>query len=164
LNEFARQTAARALGSTSSTDGGLAGGNANSELGSQLAAATPSLLAHGGSRRVLVIRPKAGTGDEAARELVAQLHLAPNLIAGSDHNSTLCVEAAGLPVGDVAVALVQRRRDRVEFASRVQSRSDISWTPLLVEPTEAPVSTWVEFTHTQALPEEYLARTLVLEQ
>jgi hypothetical protein len=163
LNEFARQTAVRALGDANASHGQSAG-STMADLGSYFATATPSLLAQGGSRRVLVLLPKTSASEAAAKQLAEQLPVQPNMMAGLDNNLTICVEASELRISEVAVELVQRRRDRVEFAGRVQSRNDISWTPLVVEPAEAPMSTWVELASTPALPEQFGAKTMVLEQ
>jgi hypothetical protein len=113
---------------------------------------------------VLVVLPRGGCDESVVHELSGQLHLQPNVIAGLESNMTICVEASGLSVGELGVELVQRRRDRVDFAGRVQSRNDIAWTPLVVEPAEAPISTWVELEHTPALPESFAAKTMVLER
>lgn len=111
------------------TTGGAPG--AESGLRSSLAAATPSLLSFGGTRRVLTILPHAASTTMSDAEIAQAIGTATAVIRGNDNNLTLCVEAAQLSLLHVALGVVQRRRDRVEFAERVHCRTDIRWTPLV---------------------------------
>ncbi len=111
-----------------STSGGE---SVSADLHSHLAAATPALLELGGTRRVLAVLPRGGETTGDASPISTSLGSGVNSIRGVDNGVTLCVEAAGLPIEDVAIELVQRRRDRIEFAARVQSRTDIDWTPIV---------------------------------
>jgi hypothetical protein len=93
------------------------------------------MLKHGGAYRSLAILPgpaSAGATALAAREL------GPNasVLAGVGHDVILCQEAWDLPLSSIAVDIIERRRDYADFASRVQTRSDIAWTPL-ASPTSA---------------------------
>jgi hypothetical protein len=163
LNELSRQGVLRALGDVNVLDEfATSAANATTEMQSHLASATPALLAQGGARRILAIMPHDGNANSAA-ELSTRLNLNLNTMVGGDNNMTLCVEASGLTVCDVAVELVQRRRDRVDFAGRVQSRTDIQWTPLLVKTLDVPMSTWVDLANTPDMAEPYSAQTMVLE-
>ena len=53
-----------------------------------------------------------------------------SLLVGRDNSFALCIEAQQLPLEHVAINLVQRRRDYVEFAERVHTRNDIHWTKI----------------------------------
>ena len=96
------------------------------------------LIEHGGARRLLAIVPTVAAS-AAERE---QLWLPRSVLANSRLSRAeptrliLCVEAEQLPLSTVALQLVQRRRDSVEFAKRVHSRSDVAWTPLVSCPDE----------------------------
>ncbi len=59
------------------------------------------------------------------------LGISATTVAGRDNYLTVCVEASGLSLPHVALELVERRRDRVEFARRIHSRTDIAWSPLV---------------------------------
>jgi serine/threonine protein kinase len=164
LNEFSRQVVLRSLGGVNvmqewSADSGP---EAAPVLRSKLAAATPALLALGGTRRVLAIVPRDGGAETSAAELSRMLGVGVNVVAGNDNSATLCVEAAGLPLVDVAVELVQRRRDRVEFAGRVQSRTDIAWTRLLPEAADSTPNPWAELGQSPEFQEQVLAKTMVI--
>jgi hypothetical protein len=164
LHDFSRQAVLRELGSVNvmaESDGGHGTAPAP-DLRSNLSAATPALLELGGTRRVLAILPRDGGSNGPVTELLNSLGMPVSSVIGSDNSMTLCVEAAGLQVRDVAVELVQRRRDRVEFAGRVQSRTDITWTPLLGKMTETPATAWAELSDSGAYHEQAMAKTMVL--
>ena len=71
-----------------------------------------------------------------AAELSQTAGIGISAVEGSDGNLTVCVEAERLSLAHLALSLIERRRDSVEFAKRVQSRSDIAWCPLLEVPLE----------------------------
>jgi serine/threonine protein kinase len=132
------------------------------QMRSHLCSATPALLEHGGTRRVLAVLPRHQANREAAAALSKAIGLNVNAMAGSDASLILCVEAAELPINEVAVELVQRRRDRVEFAGRVQCRSDIPWTPLVIETPAAAPSTWIDIEPGLENSNQVTAQTMVL--
>ena len=113
-------------------------GNSTSEskLRAAIDAATPAALAHGGGRRVLAVVPRGTDALSKASELSQTAGVGISAVEGSDGNLTLCVEAERLSLAHLALSLIERRRDSVEFAKRVQSRSDIAWCPLLEVPLE----------------------------
>jgi eukaryotic-like serine/threonine-protein kinase len=132
------------------------------ELRSGLAAATPQLLEFGGTRRVLAVLP----GDSAVKADPADLSLALGVdaacVRGADNSLTLCVEAGELSVEHIALNLVQRRRDRVDFAERVHCRTDIAWTPLLAGSATTAVSVWNGPDHRSTQAGQELCKTLVI--
>jgi hypothetical protein len=163
LHEYSRQAVMRSLGSVNVMEDWAGGGaEAASSLRSNLAAATPSLLELGGTRRVVAVLPRDGAPSSAAADLSKTLGVGVNAVTGIDNSVTLCVEAAGLPLDDVAIELVQRRRDRVEFAGRVQSRTDIEWTRLLPEAAEALSNPWADLGQSSEFQEQVMAKTMVL--
>jgi hypothetical protein len=67
-----------------------------------------------------------------------------------------------LSVQHIALGLVQRRRDRVEFAQRVHCRNDISWTSLFSGSTTTSVSVWGGVDRRSTQTGEELCKTLVI--
>jgi hypothetical protein len=57
-------------------------------------------------------------------------------IEGNDNHLTICVEAEQLSLKRIATHLIDCRRDSADIAKRVHSRSDIAWTPLVVDSPE----------------------------
>jgi hypothetical protein len=94
-------------------------------------AATPAALSYGGARRIVAILPQGNDAASEAQEFRRAIGSPVSVVVGTDRNSVLCVEAEQLPVERIALGVVERRRDSVEFAKRVHSRSDIVWTPLI---------------------------------
>jgi hypothetical protein len=112
----------------------------------------------GGTRRVLAVVPRDAAEQHAA-EVRQWLGVDANVVPANDNSMTLCVEANQIPLRELAVELVQRRRERIDFASRVQSRTDIEWTPLLEDPVQ-DANPWAAFAPPAA--EESMAKTMVL--
>ncbi len=132
LHEFAGLSVSRALAGVNVMQEVFRGeGQGESGLRSSLAAATPSLVQFGGTRRVLAVLPRDAAGPTYAEKLRQSIGTDVTTLAGDDNSLTLCVESGQLSVPYAAVEFVQRRRDRVDFAARIHSRTDILWTPLL---------------------------------
>jgi serine/threonine protein kinase len=112
-------------------DGPSAPGQSRDELRSGLAAATSPLLEFGGTRRVLAMLPRDSASATDTAELSQTLGVDVTGVRGADNSLTLCVEAGQLSIQHVALEVVQRRRDRVDFAKRVHCRNDIAWSSLL---------------------------------
>jgi hypothetical protein len=109
----------------------------DAKLCAAIEAATPVALEHGGARRVLAVLPRGSDASSQASELSQSAGVGISAVVGGDGNRTLCVEAERLPLIQLALSLIERRRDSVEFAKRVHSRSDIAWTPLVAVPIVA---------------------------
>jgi hypothetical protein len=132
LHELSRKAVTQAL------SGVNARGGQDNDMHAALALATPSCLEYGGQRRVLAILPTDASGEAPKSAMADRLGVPLTVIQGADDDITICVEANGLSLEHIALDLVERRRDRVEFAVRVHSRTDIAWTPLVS--TETPRS------------------------
>jgi hypothetical protein len=131
LHELSRQVVQRVVADIHVAQLNAKSGDATvSDLRCGLSAATPSLLEYGGTRRVLALLPKGGQAENAAA-YVAALGTPVTVAENCDNTFALCVEVGGLPIEHIAASLVEYRRDRVEFAGRVHSRTDVSWTPLI---------------------------------
>jgi hypothetical protein len=112
-------------------------------------AAPTELLQHGGSYRNLALIPK---GSMAASKLALD-GLGPNatVVEGIGADVVLCQEGWNVPLVRVAVEMIQSRRDYADFASRVLTRSDVSWTPLAA-PRVVAAPNFGDSTFSDALP------------
>jgi serine/threonine protein kinase len=137
-------------------------GSANDELKSALALATPASLEFGGNRRVLAVLPGEAADPNAQVEVSQRLGMPVTSIAGTDGALTLCVEADGLSLPHIALEIVERRRDRVEFAGRVHCRTDITWTPLIAETTPTDSSVWSAPDARATEAQNAMSKTMVL--
>lgn len=102
----------------------------------QMVEITPRLLEAGGAARKLVILPTRDFSDLQVTQLRNQLGNDTSILSGGSGDLLLCSEASLLPVDRAALQLIDCRRDYAEFAARVQTRGDVSWTPLIQ--TEKP--------------------------
>jgi serine/threonine protein kinase len=136
--------------------------NLNDELRSGLAAATPALLEFGGTRQVVVILPRDGPDAVTPAAISSVLGIAATTITGTDNNLALCVEAGNLSLPHVAALLVEFRRDRAEFASRVHSRTDVAWTPLIENAVPSESVGWPGVDVPQTMSREATCNTLVM--
>jgi serine/threonine protein kinase len=91
----------------------------------------PSLMRFGGhlARLIMLPGPSSQDADEARR--YEQLAQYANLAASPQNEVVLCAEGWGLSVPHLALELIQRRRDYVDFANRVHTRSDVDWEMLV---------------------------------
>jgi hypothetical protein len=161
LLETARQVIHQTIsGGNSDAVEDLTTGNVG--LGSALALATPMLLEYGGERRVLAVVPNIGSGGNSDTTVSRALGTSATTVAGSDNYLTVCVEASGLSLPHVALELVERRRDRVEFAGRVHSRTDIAWSPLVSTETSNASIVWTSSEAPATLDQHAMSKTLVM--
>jgi hypothetical protein len=142
LQELARRAVRQFLADVNvlEQNGPSAPGPSRDELRSGLAAATSPLLEFGGTRRVMAILPRDSASARDSTELAETLGTDVTGIRGSDNSLTLCVEAGQLSVQHIALDIVQRRRDRVDFAKRVHCRNDIAWSSLFSGNTTTSVA------------------------
>jgi hypothetical protein len=167
LYELSREAVQHLLAGVNVLEGGAAVEDSehDAKLRSDLAIATPSLLEFGGTRHLLAILPRDSA---AAHNVVAfsrSVGAHATTVAGSDNSLTLCVEAGQLSLRHIALELVQRRRDRVEFGERVHCRTDVPWTPLVpLSTTPVPVAWAGSSTNDSCLTQarQDLCKTLVM--
>lgn len=84
----------------------------------------------GGNARVLVGTPKGSTSAVPRQSIEASLQVQ---IAEANLNSgdlVLAAEVDDLSLADFAMELYRSRTDCIELASRLQSRNDVTWSPL----------------------------------
>jgi hypothetical protein len=164
LQELSRRVVQQALANVNvlEQNGAAPSAQSRDELRSGLAAATSPLLEFGGTRRVLVILPRDSAGPSEAAEFSRTLGVDVTSIRGADNGLTLCVEAGQLSVQHIALDLVERRRDRAEFARRVHCRNDITWSSLFASSTTTTVSAWNGDDRRSTQTGEELCKTLVI--
>jgi hypothetical protein len=164
LHETARQVLQRTLAGFSMFDESTPDGESSltGELRSGLTTATPALLEFGGTRHVLTILPRDGAEMITPAAVCDALGAAATTVRGDDNNLALCVEVGQLSVPHVAASLVEHRRDRVEFADRVHSRTDIAWTPLIDTSTVSDPVTWPGVDARHTMSRETICKTLVI--
>ena len=105
------------------------------------ALAPPKLLQFGGAYRSLAIAPDAASASRIAGAWRTGEQCEPSVLVGVGQDVVLCTEGWELPIVQVAVDLIQRRRDYADFAGRVLTRNDVAWTPLtapVIPPSAEP--------------------------
>jgi hypothetical protein len=92
--------------------------------------ADPKLLSAGGSTRVLLSIPQRAKSNVLPEEVKTQFEQTPTVIAATTGDVVTCYEVECIPLDNVSMSLLQDRPDSIDFASRLHSRTDISWCPL----------------------------------
>ncbi len=95
-----------------------------------LAAAKPRILACGGAKRLLLMLPKGSTQVRPIEILHQEMHEIPSVVENCDGDFILCYEVEQISLTQAAVSLIEERRDLAEAASRLQTRTDVSWSSL----------------------------------
>jgi hypothetical protein len=163
LHELARQLVQRALAGFHAFEQPTSlSESLNDELRAGLSAATPALLEFGGTRHVMAIVPPDAAASLTPKELAKSLGVPATTVGGGDNNFALCVEAGQLSVPHVAASLVEYRRDRVEFAGRVHSRTDVAWTPLIELNAAPELTCWPGTDAPQTAAGDATCKTLVI--
>jgi hypothetical protein len=159
LHELSRKSVQLAI-ATANSRSGIGRQVDENGLQAALAMATPAFLEYGGRRRVLVVQPgESPTHSEAT--ILPSLGAAVTAVRGRENQLTICVEADGVSLQHVALDFVERRRDRVEFAGRVHSRTDIAWTPLVPDVAPSGAANWSDATP-QSQSQQDMCKTLVM--
>lgn len=164
LQEISRQAVHHAAAGINvlATATGNNGKPGTDDLRSSLAMATPAILEFGGRRRTLVVVPRDAAHSGSQTAISERLGTAVATLSGPDSGLTVCVEADGLALQHIALEFVNRRRDRVEFASRVHCRTDITWTPLISPVGPADAYVWPSGDAARAQAQQALSKTVVL--
>ena len=135
LRSWARQAA---LGKVQSIDLGsllLGEQSGESPLAKCLTAAEPWLQRCGGRRRLLFVIPQQLTGQYNSATLAAQLgstafRQLPGVAPGGSSDLVMLFELGDISVAHAAANLIDFRRDLADAAGRLQTRSDVTWTPV----------------------------------
>ena len=103
-----------------------------------LDAARPRLNRCGGSQRLVAISPKS-MAESALMDALGQVASpAAMAVRDTDADLVLCYEAQELWIPHVAARLIGERGDLVHIASRLHTRSDVTWSKLAEAPVVAP--------------------------
>ena len=94
------------------------------------AKAKPALGELGGVASQLAILPQKEAAQQVAECVRDALGNESSVLTGAVSSFVLCTEIAGLPLSRVAIDLIECRRDYAEFAGRVHTRCDVSWSQI----------------------------------
>lgn len=158
LHEFARKAVAEVLAGTGASGPEAEAGG----LDGALAMATPMLLEYGGRRRVLAVTPDHPVNDHTEQMISQRLGSTVSTVSDRDSQLTICVEADTLSLPHVALEFVERRRDRVEFARRVHSRTDVAWSPLVTNAVANASIVWATDEARATVEQHAMSKTLVM--
>ena len=99
-------------------------------LAESIASAQPRLLRCGGAKRLLVMLPNGSTNVCPLKILYEQMNETPSVAQNNDGDFILCYEVEQISLTQVAVTIIDGRRDYAEFASRFHTRTDVEWSTL----------------------------------
>jgi serine/threonine protein kinase len=105
-------------------------GNEAATLLESLESATPRLLRCGGAKRLLVMLPQGSNHVRPLQILHQQMGETPSLAQNHDGEFVMCYEVERISLTQVAVTLIEGRRDLAAAAGRVHARTDVNWAPL----------------------------------
>ena len=101
-------------------------------------ATLPQPLNHGGAVRNLAVIPQQSSPEKSINAFSTDT----TVVSDTTAEFSLCCEAQDIPLVPLAVEIIDGRRDYAEYATRVHTRKDIPWQPL-VAPTAPPsVAKW----------------------
>jgi serine/threonine protein kinase len=137
IRTSARQFAIAKVQSIDLTSLLLAGENAENPLAKCLAEAQPWLERCGGRRRLVFVIPQQLVGQYSSANLAAQLgpstfKALPGVAPGTSSDLVLLFELGDISLPHAAANLIDFRRDLAEAASRLQTRCDVTWTPVFM--------------------------------
>ena len=98
-------------------------------LAAGLKAATPRLLECGGARRLLLVAPEYFSSAQLVEQLGDEVEVEPTVVVSTEEDVLLCYEAEQVSLSRVAAAVLARRFQNVEVASRLHTRIDVIWSP-----------------------------------
>ena len=135
LHAGARQAVLQRLGSIDIAGSALTVEGEDHPIRKCLAGARPALPICGGKRRLYCILP-AESAQKLSPELLAkqvggEFAHPPTVVPDASGDVVLLFETGELSLKHAAAALIDSRVDLTEVASRLHTRSDVTWTPLL---------------------------------
>ncbi len=84
----------------------------------------------GGQQRLLVVAPEQLAPAVTRQTPSNGESLAPTVLADADSDMLVCYEVEDQPLRRIAAKVLDQRFQTVEIASRLHTRTDVSWTPL----------------------------------
>lgn len=136
LHNAARQAVLGRLAAVDIAGSALAGQNEEHPIRRCLSGAKPALQACGGRRRLYCILPAEAAQAITSETLAAQIgpeefSQPTTVIPDASGDVVLLFEMGEMSVKHVAASLIDQRADLAELATRLFTRSDVTWTPLL---------------------------------
>jgi hypothetical protein len=136
LHNAARQAVLGRLAAIDTAGSALSGMSEEHPIRRCLGGAKPWLQQAGGKRRLYCIFPAEAAQQVTAEALQAQIgpeefSQPPTVVPDASGDVVLLFEMGEMSVKHAAAALIDQRCDLAELASRLQTRSDVTWTPLL---------------------------------
>jgi hypothetical protein len=93
---------------------------------------TPNLLtACGGKSRVVVALPRGAQGELLEAAFANGQSDQPRFLPVTDGDVAFCIEVGEIPIQQVAAKLLQTCPRSTELVSRIHTRTDINWSPLI---------------------------------
>ncbi len=136
LNAAARQAVLGRLGGIDIAGSALGVEGSDHPIRRCLEGARPVLPPCGGKRRLFCILPAESAQKLTSETLAAQIgpaefQQAPTVVPDASGDVVLLYETGELSLKHAAAALIDSRVDLAEVASRLHTRADVTWTPLL---------------------------------
>ena len=91
--------------------------------------ATPELIDCGGTKRLLMVVPKASKYDRMKMVIERGLNESVSVAYNNIGDAVLCYELDQIPLAQIAGKFIDNRRDYAEIAPRLHARNDITWSP-----------------------------------
>ncbi|MCI0360046.1 MAG: hypothetical protein L0211_16335, partial [Planctomycetaceae bacterium] len=136
LHGAARNSVLARLGSIDIAGSALTGSAEEQPIRRCLAGARPLLAPCGGKRRLYCILPAESAQKMTPESLASQIGPAefqktPTVVPDASGDVVLLYETGELSLKHAAASLIDSRVDLTEVATRVHTRADVVWTPLL---------------------------------
>ncbi len=160
LQEISRRVVGQLLSSATVQDSGRVGQGSDAKFSGAISTATPTVLEYGGRRRILALLPIESPQPRSTEPTMQLSGKTVTTIQGTDNTLVVCVEADRLSLPHIALDIVERRRDRIEFAGRVHCRTDIEWQPIL--DTECTANAWEHLSSSESDTPLNLCKTMVV--
>jgi eukaryotic-like serine/threonine-protein kinase len=136
LHGASRTSVLARLGSIDIAGFALAGSKEDQPIRRCLAGAKPLLAPSGGKRRLYCIVPTESAQKMTPEALATQIgpeefQQPPTVVPDASGDVVLLFETGELSLKHAAASLIDSRSDLTEVATRVHTRADVVWTPLL---------------------------------
>ena len=96
----------------------------------QLVAACPITLDHGGTSRLMLGLPESAKSSGLPAFIQKKFGQEPTMIPGTKGDLVLAYEVANVSLANIAIGLLEERPDCGEYVARLHTRLDVEWTRL----------------------------------
>lgn len=106
--------------------------------------ARPCFAESGGAQRLLVITPDSLQDGRLADEIQRATGQEPTSVPDQDGDVVVCYDREQVALAQIAARLIGTRRDYIEIARRLHTRTDVEWSPLseFQTTTGNPLQSW----------------------